>query len=406
MKVFIGATEISSVLAGMAKGFKELGHYVKTFVFEKNRFYQHFEYDFVYPRPLQSVLKYEGRNLPSGFLKALRVADQQLVDLRLNFRTRRWIDEFDLFVFIWNPWLHERELFKSIKEKGKKIVVYHMGGDVRHAIPFLQEFPVSDPDFIRALGSEDINYKIEKVRLHELYADAIFSVPDQAGLYIRSYYHAFLPLHDIEEYNYSFKANSPALVMHCPSDSNIKGSSFIYQAVNELRREGFLFETYQNLPHTVLLEKLAKASILIDELYGHGPGVLSTEAMAMGCAVLTHYLEEYRQIFPAPVINISKDNVKQKLQMVMDGHFNMEELAQQGRDFVNRYNHPKKVCEYILNVLEGGIKPHYYPDFYLEKFVLPETVHVNKRNQELTDEVLRKYHLGTAGVRQKEMGLQ
>ncbi|KAA9327402.1 glycosyltransferase family protein [Adhaeribacter soli] len=398
MKVFIGCFDIASILSGLAEGFRDAGHEVTTFVLERNKFYPDVQYDIVQEPFFKAKLNFQDKKIPGPVKAILQHTDNFTSRLALERITDDLIKAYDLFIFIWRPWLPEEKIFKRIKAANKKIVCLHVGSDVRHIAAYKQEFSEDVSLWERFFHEEDLNEKIKKIRLHELFADVIFSVPDQEGLAIRGYNHLHIPLKGMEKIGFQVPGREVPVIVHAPSRSGIKGTSIICKAVEKLQADGYRFEfrLLQNLPNRELLKELTNADILIDEILLHGPGVLSLEAMAAGCIVATRTLNVYKDIFNPPVININPENIYDQLKKLLDDP-NKAHLAFKGKAYVEENNRPEKVAQQIISSL---VREHqqYTPDFYLRLFELPQGVVLSRENLEMSAKVAGRFFKGDPAV--------
>ncbi len=389
MKIFLGCDDIASILSGLAEGFKDMGHSVTTFVFEKNKFYPDINYDIVF----HTTKKTREKSILKPFTKIAHWLDSRQSEIELKQKTKEWINEFDLFVFVWRPWLDEKELFKEIKLADKKIICIHTGSDVRHISAYKQQYNEDVKLWEHFFHMEDLNEKIRKIRLHELYADAIFSVPDQAGLAIRPYNHLYLPISKNKKIICNIPARKVPLLVHAPSRSGIKGSSLIMEVVDRLKHEGyqFTFELIQNMANTELIKKLEDADILVDEVLLHGPGVLSSEAMLAGCAVATRTLKDYKEFFDPPVVSIDPDNMYSQLRFLLDNITFRIDLAEKGKQFAMIRNNPSNIAKQMIHDLKRK-ENDYIPRFYIEQYRLPGGVNLNEGNKKLSEIIAKKYY--------------
>lgn len=392
MKIFIGCYDIALILSGVAEGLKLGGHEVTTFVLEKNKFYSDVKYDFIKEPFISKKINYQNKRLPSIFKKCLQKTDAIIHKKHLESLTESLIEEHDLFIFIWEPWLPEEILFPKIKKAGKKIICVQVGSDVRHIDSYKQEFNEDVSLWEQYFHEESLNEKIKKVRFQELYADSIFSVPDQAGLLIRSYHHIYIPLNNIKNIPFNIPDREVPLIIHAPSRTGIKGTTLITNTIDKLKEEGFAFEfkLIQNMTNENLLKELTNADILIDQIFLHGPGVLGTEAMAAGTLVLTRFFEKHEKVFNPPVVDIRPDNIYEKLKHVLMNRGMYKEFQVKGREFVESNNTPQKVADKIINSLSSE-KSEYQPDFFVDKFVLNAEQKLTKEAVKLNQEIVRKY---------------
>lgn len=93
------------------------------------------------------------------------------------------------------------------------------------------------------------------------------------------------------------------LIIHAPSDTKIKGTALVSKVMEKLKAQGYLFkfELLTGLKNAVILEKLSKAAIVVDQP-GAVPARFAVEAMASGCAVVGGNIVEINGLEGCPVI--------------------------------------------------------------------------------------------------------
>jgi hypothetical protein len=173
------------------------------------------------------------------------------------------------------------------------------------------------------------------------------------------------------------------LVVHAPSRRDAKGTDYILAAVEQLKRDGiaFDFRLVENMPNAQVRDLLTDADIVVDELFSDTVGVLSTESMATGNAVLVHYPADYARVPPGcPAVNVTKDTVTGKLREVILDRDLRRCLAYAGRPYVEANNDHIKVAQQILDWLKpGGIKEYdFVPTFY-KTFKMPPDLLAEER---------------------------
>jgi hypothetical protein len=394
MRVFIGTEEIASLLSGVAFGFKELGHQVTTYTSAKNKFYATYKYDIVRGTLIDDAIHYWNWNfLPARLKDYCKRVDTLLTMPYLKWKSKKLIREHDVFIFIWRPWLPESYLFPLIKKAGKKIICMHVGTDVRHVSAFEQQYGIDTSGWGDYFLKDNLEPKIQKIRYQELYADLFYSLPDQAGLYLRGYKHLSLALDKNKKIAFNIPARKKPLIVHAPSRSGIKGTSIINAAIDRLKNEGYEFEykLIENMPNTELVQLLTEADILCDELFLHGPGVLSAEAMAAGCVAATRCLNV--PPFQPPVCAITPENVYEKLKLLITDLDYRVGLATAGKKFVDEFNDPVKIVAKMINDLTNNPANDYKSDFFIQKFQLPGNIKLSQKTKDLTRQVVEKYGL-------------
>ncbi len=394
MRIFIGTEEIASLIADLASGFRELGHTVTTYVGAKNTFYKSHDYNIVRGMFLNDTFHYKDSQFLSARLKDYtNRVDSRITTAWLKWKNKKIIDDHDVFIFIWKSWLPESYLFPLLKKKGKKIVCMHVGTDVRHISAFEQQYGIDTSTWEKIFHTDALEPKIKRIRYHELYADVIYSVPDQAGLYLRGYNHLQLPLSYKRNIKFNIPARNIPLIVHAPSKSGIKGTDIVNKTIAQLKQDGYDLEykLISGLPNEKLLELLTDADILCDELFLHGPGMLSAEAMAAGCSVATRCLDV--PPFQPPVCSVKPENLYEKLKLLITNIDYRTGLAKAGKKFVEDFNNPIKIAEKIMDDISNKNKSDYKSSFFMEKFQLPKDIYLSDETKLLTKMVIEKYDM-------------
>lgn len=371
--IWIEGIETAGLINDLAKGFRDKGYRVITFA-DKNPFYP-YTYDIDKFDFINGLKKNELINYPlitklktiwiNKFKPTKRINYFRQLQLKIFKR------EVDFFIPIFQSHFISENDFRQINENEKtKLIGYFLGSEIRVYKTFCKQFDVKS----EALGStylnESVVQKVKKLRAFEKYAHCIFSVPDQMSYAKRPYFHLQLPF-DVNKFVFNANQNLEPIIIHCPSNTDFKGTNHILEVLEQLKVEGLLFnfKYLHNLQHNELLMKLSEADILVDELYGHGPGLLSFEAMASGCVVLTRFYLESPTSFKPPVIAVTQNNLKEKLRhVILDLKFR-KELTQKGREYFLENNSLLKVITDMLTLMEASsknlesIKPDYLPNY-------------------------------------------
>lgn len=372
-RIFLGTEDIGLCMSALAEGFEALGCETTTMVTHKEVNAPEVEYDVVRGNVIKRRVDYErAPRVVAGLTRRLDAA----LSIGLNGAVTPSYLDHDVFVFFWKPWAPAPALFPLLKRLGKKIVVYYLGSDVRHVTAFSQEYGVDASKWGASYHRDPLEPKIERIRWAELHADLIYSVPDQSGLQIRPYHHAFVPLRvDLEPH---VPARTKPVIVHAPAwdfgaRGDIKGTSHVLAAVEKLKAEGleFDFRFLKGLQRREVLDVLSDADIVVDELYLHGPGALSAEGMRAGCAVATRIVEPPPSFFDPPVCAVRPETITDGLRrLITDLPYRLD-LAARGPAWAKRVFDPTWIARGILRHLQGEELPHYVPRFYLEGYRPP-----------------------------------
>jgi len=134
-------------------------------------------------------------------------------------------------------------------------------------------------------------------------------------------------------------------VVHMPSSTSIKGSSFIINACSELACEGYDIELVlvKGIPHPEALAILDTADIVVDQLLVGWYGVQAIEAAARAKPVVVYLNEEYlrRVDNRPPFVNANPENIKETLRNLLAHKSGLVALGKECRDYV-LFNHDAK----------------------------------------------------------------
>ncbi|MEI6681823.1 MAG: hypothetical protein WCO44_04310 [Bacteroidota bacterium] len=386
MKIFLGLTNIASQLPLFAKGFNALGIETIVATSYKGKFTN------------ETGVDVNLDDLPGVNFRYLRPRSfQHYLNMKFgkkgNFY-RHVAEECDIFFFMWNSFHLDHADLKELKDAGKKIIVFHVGDDVRWKSSMTQEFqayqfnPIEYPS-TNKWGDQELNTKLEWLRKTEKYADLLYSAPNQAQLGLRPYYTAFVPI-DLEYYTFSTnqRQNNP-VVIHAPSLSSFKGTDKILKIVGKLKKTGleFEFKLIQNLKHAEAINAYREADIIIDQILCPGGGKLSREGMALGRVVLSLMsgVKGYDQgiINEAPIVDVNEDTLFEELKKVIQDPERRRILGKQGREYVENYHDNNQICKNIITRLSADTVKDFdfKPLFFREEFVPESKKHTKVYNQ-------------------------
>jgi hypothetical protein len=191
--------------------------------------------------------------------------------------------------------------FSFLKKRGKKIVTFFCGTDIRslilslehakqHGIDVMATYQSMTSPKLIAPGYEAYLKKLAASA--DTHADHIFNAPVDQIAYIKRDVHPFVYFYPDERFvkNESKFVNPKKIkIVHAPSSPFIKGTQIVRAAIKKLQVMGYDFDYVEiiGMPNTVVLEHLKESHIVINELYAFVPGLFSVEAMAAHCAVIT-----------------------------------------------------------------------------------------------------------------------
>jgi glycosyltransferase involved in cell wall biosynthesis len=257
-----------------------------------------------------------------------------------------WLRGMDL------PWL---------KSRGKGIVVTYQGCDVRQRGYSISTFPISacaEPDCYGGVCNSKVDARRQAdARRFDRYADAMFALnpdllnvlPDRAR---------FLPYTtvDTDEWRPSGSPRPEGgsfKILHAPTDTGAKGTRYVLEAVDELRKSHPEIELLlvEGVPHTQVRKLYEKADLVIDQLLVGWYGGLAVEAMALGKPVVSYIRESDLRFVPPqmraelPIINANPQTLVAVLEGVMANRSDLPGRGVLCRAFVERWHDPVEVAE-------------------------------------------------------------
>jgi glycosyltransferase involved in cell wall biosynthesis len=164
-----------------------------------------------------------------------------------------------------------------------------------------------------------------------------------------------------------FDMDAVPRVVHVSNNRALKGTDLVIESMDELRSEGlnFEFELVENQVNNNVLEKMASAHILIDQVIPGTPelpsiiGMVSLEAMARGKAVVTTFDPEFRSFYPdCPVLSIDygRSQLKDAIRGLIADLDKVKGIGVQGRKYVSDHHSPKVICDKVQRVYEKALE--------------------------------------------------
>ena len=150
------------------------------------------------------------------------------------------------------------------------------------------------------------------------------------------------------------RADRPPVLLHVPTDTEVKGTAHILAAVELLRQEGLSFEfrILRRLTQQALYREIEACDVYVDELRCGSHGVTAVEAMAAGKPVVTYIREDLLDKYPPglPIINANPDTIYSVLRrLIVDTEFRVQR-ALAGRPYVAKFHDSLVVARELLDI--------------------------------------------------------
>jgi glycosyltransferase involved in cell wall biosynthesis len=153
-------------------------------------------------------------------------------------------------------------------------------------------------------------------------------------------------------------------IVHAPNHRGVKGTEFIVEAIEALRRKGrrIEFTLLEKRPNAEVLEAMRTADICIDHCIGSGYGLFAIEAMASGAAVMAKLEDEQRigvhrhfgWLEQCPLVSANVDQLEETIDHLIREPSLREELGRQGIEYVRRF-HSDRTAQYLFGQIHRSL---------------------------------------------------
>jgi hypothetical protein len=286
---------------------------------------------------------------PAFGFQADRVFDR---DRLLTHPEYRWsmfddaVKNFDVFHFMYSrslldpfdPVLPAMWDIPLLKFLGKRVFMHYRGSDVRLPSIHRQREPDSYfNDSPTTVDEEAIRQRISIARRH---CDALLVSTPGLIDYVPD---ALLVPHtlDVEAWSHDRPAEPRIpLVVHVPSNPQIKGTAAVDAALEPLNQSGVIrYRRLESLDRAGIHQALNEADIVVDSLRIGDHGLIATEAMASGCIAIAHIHPQNRDRTPGvPVIEATAETLAETVSNLASSPDLRAVTRQEGIEWVDSHN--------------------------------------------------------------------
>ncbi|MHA1983350.1 MAG: glycosyltransferase [Candidatus Hodarchaeales archaeon] len=261
--------------------------------------------------------------------------------------------KYDIFHFHFGETLLPKKIDLFIlKLFRKKLIMEFWGSDIR--IPEIAtKYSLIPPHFFKTRkASQEIKQNLDILKKYV----NTFIVGDYSLLpYAPKGTLAIKQLFDIENISYSGvdKENKKPLIIHAPTNREVKGTSHVLSSIERLRKEGYEFEflLLEKVPHLKLMKICNKADIIVDELLSESYGILAIECMAMGKPVITRIDPAFRKYYQEmPLIDSNPEKIYSDIRFLIENPNKRYELGLKSRDFVEKIHNSPRIALQLLKI--------------------------------------------------------
>lgn len=370
-KIFIGCTDIASLIHDFTVGFRAVGVDVLSMVHQRQRIQGgncDFEIDRIAPTP------------PAGSSADEKARWAQARAAAVGQAWKRAVDECDTFLFLWNSFRDDYSDLVELKQRGKRIVWWFVGDDSRWKPAYDQEmasFGLAPLHYGYPITPNELLPRMLRLRTAEALADVVVNTPSQCGLALRPYFDALQSPIALDRYPHDTTQRERPVLLHAPSHADKKGSTQILSVMDELRAEGLEFDVklLDRVPHDEALRIYAGVDILVGQIGAMTLGKQDRELMATGKVVVGGPHGTYPQRWPedCPAIPALRvDELRTALRAIIPDVERRRTLAERGRAWVAARHDPATTCGRLVEAIEGHRTPDFHPTFFRTQFI-PES---------------------------------
>jgi len=237
----------------------------------------------------------------------------------------------------------------------KTLVMTYWGSDAR-----LYSIAASRNPYYRLMGDDPAAERVRRERMRQMARSfPVATVPDDE---LREHVERYFDRVEVVPVGLRSKDVTPTLVgetpeplvVHAPSRRDFKGTRFVLEAIETLRkrRVRFRFELVEGVSNERVREALARADVVVDQLLLGICGMGGLEAMAFGKPVVTYLREDLLGTYPAgfPAVPATKETLPDVVEDLLADLPRRLELGVAGRAYVERHHSPEVLGAKLLDL--------------------------------------------------------
>lgn len=276
------------------------------------------------------------------------------------YHFRKMIRWADVIHWIWDSAYSMQLDLKYVAFLKKPGIIEWSGSDIRNREMAEKLNPYMKLIYDKGYEYTEIETLERSNRIQERFAKLRFyplTTPEM-GLYVRKelFPKIYITLHrlNVKDFIPMEPGNNRPLVVHAPTRRIAKGTDYILEAVEELKKElDFDFKLLENMPRQEAMQQVQQCDIFIDQLMLGSHGLSSCEAMSFGKPVLCYIMPAvFENGLPAecPIINVTIETIKEKLRKLIINPGLREELGKKSREYALKYHDADIIAQHLAAI--------------------------------------------------------
>jgi hypothetical protein len=366
-RVLHAPTTVGGHAQGLSQALNKIGVHSKTLCFEQNYF--NYSSDIVLWKKSENVFIKEAKKI-YVIIKALFFYEIIHYNFGKTIAAPSFLSKSSSGLFknlikrVYYFYLNFLQIVELhlFKVAGKCIFMTYQGDDARQGDFLKANFDINiatqvDDKYYEPISDEWKRKSIYRIsnycsQIYALNPDLLNVLPEKTK---------FLPYANInlEHWRYcppTLEQGKPIKICHAPSNRKVKGTNYILNTINELKKNGYIF-------NFVLIEGLSNddaklyyetADVFIDQLFAGWYGGVAVEAMALGKPVLSYIREKDLEKIPTemindlPIINVNINTLYSELvKIITMPRSKLKHLSLRSRTFVEKWHDPMRIAQHV-----------------------------------------------------------
>jgi len=265
-------------------------------------------------------------------------------------------------------WVMLRMEYASYRASRKCVFVTFQGSDARQKKCFINGHQPDDlvTEYLLSTGVDDLSKKGKIISLSQC-AKKIYSLnPDLLTVLPEG--SEFLPYCSesvASTVPVGITSEGPLIIGHAPTRRLIKGTQYVKDAVDRLRKEGNDVELrmIEGKDHNSALEEYRDIDVFVDQLIIGWYGVAAVELMSLGKPVICFVKGNGLRYVPRPmlddlpIINADCTDIHDKLrECVQTSRSRLREIGMKGVEYVRRWHDPEAIARKVKDDYHRALK--------------------------------------------------